>query len=221
MANLRKGGIIMLQNLTIKAFADELASSSPAPGGGSAAALAASLGSALGSMVFNLTVGKKVYNEYDEEKKEQILNSLKETNSSKDEFLSLMERDAEEFLQLMSAFKLPKETETEKLAREEKINAGYIKALEVPFIVAKKSFDMYSYIETAARYGNKNAVSDAGVAALLLQAAIESAVLNVRINLPSLKDEIQKKQIQEECSELVKKGALAKDSILNIVNLKL
>jgi formiminotetrahydrofolate cyclodeaminase len=211
----------MLQNLTVKAFAEELASNSPAPGGGSAAALAASLGSSLGSMVFNLTVGKKAYNEYDEDTKDSILKALEITNLNEAEFLNLMEKDAEEFLELMAAFKLPKNTEEEKTVRKEKIEEGYIKALQVPLTVAEKSYEIYKYIELAANYGNKNAVSDAGVAALLLQTAIESAVLNVKINLSGINDETYKAQVQQKCTELVKSGSNKKDIIMNIVNSKL
>ncbi len=212
---------MMLQNMTVKAFVEELASNSPAPGGGSAAALSASLGSALGSMVFNLTVGKKAYNEYDEEKKVLIIKALEETDSSKDQFLNMMEQDAEEFLELMAAFKLPKATDEEKAYRDEKINEGYIKALEVPLKVAEKSFKIYDYIEIAAKYGNKNAVSDAGVAALLIQTAIESAVLNVRINLSALKDEEYKSQVSEKCRAYVENGLDKKNSIMKIVEEKL
>lgn len=211
----------MLQNLTIKSFIDKLASNSPAPGGGGVAALAAALGSALGSMVFNLTIGKKTYNEYDEYVKAEILNSLNETNINKDEFLSLMEKDAEEFLELMNMFKLPKNTEEEKYIRETKLEEGYKKALEIPFNVAEKAFKMYKYIEISAKYGNKNAISDSGVAALLLQAAIESAVLNVKINLSGIKDEEYKENINKKCTYFVNEGLKLKENIMNIVNSKL
>jgi formiminotetrahydrofolate cyclodeaminase len=211
----------MLQNSSIKDFISELGSNSPAPGGGSAAALSAALGSALSSMVFNLTVGKKVYNEYDDEKKASILNSLENTDKSSMDFLNLMEKDAEEFLLLMEAFKLPKNTEEEKKLRDEQINLGYNRALEVPLEVARKSFDMFKYIEIAAAYGNKNAISDAGVAALLMQTAIESAVLNVKINLAVLKDEPYKKSIEKECSELILRGSDIKNKIIEIVSSKI
>lgn len=211
----------MLQNLTLKAFMEELASDSPAPGGGSAAALAASLGSALGSMVFNLTVGKKVYNEYEEDTKNVISKALEETNEKKGDFLDLMEKDAEEFLKLMAAFKLPKTTEEEKVERSEKIEEGYISALQVPLSVAEKAYAVYDYIELAASWGNKNAVSDAGVAALLLQTAIESAVLNVKINLSGIKNEVYKAEVQKKCTELIEDGLKKRDNIMNIVNSKL
>jgi formiminotetrahydrofolate cyclodeaminase len=207
--------------MTVKAFVEELASNSPAPGGGSAAALSAALGSALGSMVFNLTVGKKAYNEYDEEKKRLILAALEVTNLNKDQFLNMMEEDAEEFLELMAAFKLPKAIEEEKSYRDAKINEGYRKALEVPLKVAEKAFELYDYIDIAAKYGNKNAVSDAGVAALLIQTAIESAVLNVKINLSSIKDEEYKSQIYAQCKKYVEEGLIKKKYIMKTVEEKL
>ncbi len=211
----------MLQNLNVKEFIDELSSNSPAPGGGSAAALSAALASALGSMVFNLTINKKAYNEYEEDIKNNILKSLEDTNSNKNEFLNLMDKDAEEFLELMAAFKLPKTSEEEKNLREIKIQEGYQKALEIPYKVANKAFELYKYIEIAAKYGNKNAISDAGVAALLVQTAVESAVLNVKINLSSIKDEEYKIEIEKQCKLIVEEGMIKKNSIIGIVNSKL
>lgn len=211
----------MLQSLTIKEFVEELSSNSPAPGGGSAAALAASLGSALCSMVFNLTIGKKVYNEFEDDKKNLIISSLEEVKEEKDNFLALMEKDAEEFLVLMDAFKLPKNTEEEKSYRLGKINEGYIRALEIPFATAQKAFEIYKYVEVAASFGNKNAISDAGVAALLLQTAIESAVLNVKINLSSINDENYKAKVSEKCNYFIKEGLLKKEKIMETVNSKL
>lgn len=199
-------------------FINELSSDSPAPGGGTVAALSGALGSALGSMVFNLTVGKKIYNEYDEEVKKIIDNSLKQTTMFKEKFLSLMDEDSESFLDLMAAFKLPRCNETEKCYRKQKIEEGYKKALEVPFNTASQAFEVYSHILVACKYGNKNAVSDAGVAAILLQAAIESSILNVLINLNGIKDENYIKDIKNQCNDLIIKGNKQKEQILSIVN---
>ena len=127
----------MLKDLTVNDFLDELSSNSPAPGGGSVAALAAGLATALSSMVFNLTVGKKAYKEYDDKTKELINNALKEAELKKNLFVNLMDKDAEEFMVLMSAFKLPKITENEKELRTEKIEEGYKRALDIPYEVAK------------------------------------------------------------------------------------
>lgn len=208
----------MLDEKTVRGFVAELASNSPAPGGGSVAALAASISSALSSMVFNLTVGKKAYNAYDEGDKKRVDDSLKESEELKDAFLDLMNKDTEEFLKLMAAFKLPKATDEEKKHRSSKIQEGYKGALEVPFEVAKKAYDIYDHIFVACKLGNKNAVSDAGVAALMLQTAVESAILNVKINLTSIKDEEYSEKVKQQCEELIQNGRNKRDEILSIVN---
>ncbi|MGH4140112.1 cyclodeaminase/cyclohydrolase family protein [Clostridium sp.] len=208
----------MLDEKTVKKFINELGSNSPAPGGGSVAALGASLASALGAMVFNLTVGKKAYNEYSDKDKMLVDKDLEQCLMHEDKFLELMNKDTEFFLILMAAFKLPKETEDQKKVRSAKIQEGYQKALEIPLSVAEESYKIYGYVKTAAELGNKNAISDAGVSALMLQASIESAILNVKINLSSLKDETYKREIKTKCDELVKKGRIKRDEILSIVN---
>ncbi|MBW9157833.1 cyclodeaminase/cyclohydrolase family protein [Clostridium tagluense] len=208
----------MLDEKTVREFINELGSNSPAPGGGSVAALGASLASALGAMVFNLTVGKKAYNEYSDEDKMLVDKNLEECLKHKDKFLDLMNKDTEVFLILMSAFKLPKESADEKKIRSAKIQEGYQKALEIPLSVAEESYKIYEYVKIAARLGNKNAISDAGVSALMLQASIESAILNVKINLSSIKDETYKQAITERCNELVKQGRTKRDEILSVVD---
>jgi formiminotetrahydrofolate cyclodeaminase len=208
----------MLDQKTVREFINELGSNSPAPGGGSVAALGASLASALGAMVFNLTVGKKAYNEYSDEDKMLIDKNLENCLYHKDEFLELMNKDTEAFLILMAAFKLPKESDEEKKARSAKIQEGYQEALEIPLRVAEEAYKIYEYVKIAAKLGNKNAISDAGVSALMLQASIESAILNVKINLSSIKDETYKEEIKAKCNELVKQGRLKRDEILAVVN---
>lgn len=211
----------MLSNLTVTNFIGELASNSPAPGGGSVAALCSSLSAALSSMVFSLTVGKKQYNNYEDSVKALIDLKLKEANAMKNDFLNIMEEDTEVFLKVMDSFKLPKETEEEKAIRSAKIEESYKLALNVPYKLAEKSFELYDVLDVAVKYGNINAVSDAGVAALLLQASIESAVLNVKINLSSLKDGDEKKKISAWCKEIVLNGLERRDGILKLVNEKI
>ncbi|MGV8980352.1 cyclodeaminase/cyclohydrolase family protein [Clostridium sp.] len=208
----------MLDEKNVREFINELGSNSPAPGGGSVAALGASLASALGAMVFNLTVGKKVYNEYSDKDKMLVDKDLEQCLMYEDKFLELMNKDTEVFLILMAAFKLPKQTEDEKKIRSTKIQEGYQKALEIPLSVAEESFKIYEYVKTAAELGNKNAISDAGVSSLMLQASIESAILNVKINLSTLKDETYKGEIKNKCDELVRQGRIKRDEILSIVN---
>ena len=208
----------MLDQKTVREFINELGSNSPAPGGGSVAALGASLATALGAMVFNLTVGKKAYNEYSNEDKMLVDKNLVKCLELEDNFLDLMNKDTEAFLVLMSAFKLPKETEDEKKVRSLKIKEGNQVALEIPLTVAQEAYKIYEYVKAAATLGNKNAISDAGVSALMLQASIESAILNVKINLSSVKDETYKEEIKSICEELIKEGRLRRDEILAVVN---
>jgi methenyltetrahydrofolate cyclohydrolase len=211
----------MLKNLMLKDFIDELGSSSPAPGGGSAAALSAALSSALVSMVFNLTIGKKAYDEYDEKTRKLIEEQLGKAGELKFEFLDAIDKDADAFLSLMAAFKLPKNTEEEKSIRSINIQKGYKSAIEVPMQLALKSFTVYDYIYVAAKYGNKNAISDAGVAALLLQTAIEGAILNVMINLSSIKDEEFKSAVTDKMNYIKSEGTKKRDEILQIVYTKI
>jgi formiminotetrahydrofolate cyclodeaminase len=208
----------MLRDLTIQDFTTELASKSPAPGGGSVAALSGSLASALACMVFNLTVGRKDYNEYPEHTRDSIDSGLSHAGTLKDEFLDLMEKDVEAFMELMDAFKLPKAEEAEARYRSGKIQEGYRKAIEIPLEVAESALGIFEHIETAARWGNKNAASDAGVAALMAQSAIEGAILNVRINLSSVKDEEYKAGIADKCVKLVAQGQKKKDEVMALVN---
>lgn len=211
----------MLENKTVKEFISELASNSPAPGGGSVSAVSASLSAALVSMVCNLTIGKKAYENLKDDEKKLIDDSLEYCSKVKDDFLDLMNEDTSVFLELMKAFKMPKETEEEKCARSKEIQKGYKASLEVPLKTAKKAFELYEYILNVAKYGNKNAISDAGVAALMAQSALEAAILNVKINLSSIKDEEYVKNIEKEISTLVRDGLENKNEILKIVNEKI
>ncbi|AGY74463.1 cyclodeaminase/cyclohydrolase family protein [Clostridium autoethanogenum] len=211
----------MLQDLKLKDFINELGSNSPAPGGGSIAALSASMASALASMVFNLTIGKKEYLEYDDSIKKNIDTSLEEVSLCKKDFLNFMEKDTDAFLSLMKAYKMPKKTEEEIKFRKEAIKKGNENAQNIPFEVAKSAYKLYSYIAIAVNYGNKNAISDAGVAASLTETAIEGALLNVKINIQGIKDEVYKKKMTDECSKLLKKSTDKKKEIMEIIEGKL
>jgi len=207
----------MLKDMAVKEFVEELSSKSPAPGGGSVAALSGSLASALANMVFSLTTGKKEYNGYDDQIKDKIHTGMAKTGQLKEEFQELMEKDVEAFLELMEAFKMPKATETEIKERGRKIQEGYVKALEIPLKVAQEALKTFDHIEVAARWGNKNASSDAGVAAIMAQAAIEGAILNVRINLASIKDHEYKARIEVECQDLLVHGLKRKEEIMELI----
>jgi len=169
---------------TLQSFLDELASSSPAPGGGSVAALAGALGAALTSMVCNLTIGKKKYADVEETMK----GILKESEDLRARFTLLIEKDTEAFNKVMEAFSLPKENDAQRALREAAIVAATKEATLVPLEVMKHCIDGLALAQTVASSGNKNSISDAGVSAFMLHAACESAALNVRINLNGLSD---------------------------------
>jgi len=174
----------MLTRKTVKTFLDELASASPAPGGGSVAALAGALGAALAAMVCNLTIGKKKYADVDEEMKKVLV----QAEELRRLFTDLVTKDTEAFNKVMEAYGLPKETDPQKALRSAAIVEATKEATLVPLEVMKHCIDALALAQVVASKGNVNSVSDAGVSALMLHAACESAALNVRINLNALND---------------------------------
>jgi len=207
----------MLIDKKIRNFLDELASNSPTPGGGSVAALAGALGAALISMVGNLTVGKKKYEDIEEDIKRIISSSEK----LRYELSKLIEEDVKVFNNFMSTYKMPKETEDEKRLRAEKIQESLIKAAKVPLKVAYKCLDILSLSKEVAEKGNINVVSDAGVAVLMAEAALESAILNVKINLGMIKDEKARTELSSSIKEILLKEKGQKGKVLEIVEQKI
>ncbi|MBA7642019.1 Methenyltetrahydrofolate cyclohydrolase [subsurface metagenome] len=207
----------MLIDKKVSNFLDELASNSPTPGGGSVAALAGALGAALISMVGNLTVGKKKYEDVEEDIKKIISSSEK----LRHELSQLIEEDIKVFNNFMATYKMPKETEDEKKVRAEKIQESLIEAAKVPLKVAYKCLNILSLSEEVAEKGNINVVSDAGVAVLMAEAALESAILNVKINLKMIKDEKIKEEFSSSIKELLLKEKGHKKRVLEIVEEKI
>ncbi len=188
-----------LLSMNLQEFSDELSTDSPAPGGGSVAALAGALGSSLSSMVANLTYGKREYKKVNRRMKSLAL----EAQDLKDEFLSLIEKDTEAFNGVMDAMRLKKKTEEEKKRREEAIEEATKKATLVPLEMMKKSESILDLASIAEKNGNQNSVSDAGVAAIMADAACEGAYLNVIINLGNIKDEKFKNSIRTEAEDIL------------------
>lgn len=207
----------MLRELTVNDFTSVLAEGKATPGGGAAAALSASLAAALTSMVFNLTIDKKAAKDYPE----AVVDSMKEARETTDRFreryLKLMVDDANSFDDLMAGFSLPKNTDEEKVLRKEKIDAAKDRVLEVPLMLAREAFEMYDSLKVATEYGNKNAISDAGVAAILIHGAIEGAALNVFINLAGSEVNEENIGLKVKTDELVEKSRIMKEDIIAIV----
>jgi len=202
-----------LVDLEIKEFLDELASNSPAPGGGSVAALAGAIGAALSSMVCNLTLGKEKY----EDVQETIQTLLKKTESIQKQLTQLIDKDTEAFNEVMKAFKLPKETDDQKEERRQIIQQAFKSAASIPLETARVCGKVIDIAEIVAEKGNKNSITDAGVSALMAQAGIEAAILNVRINLSSIKDQSFVDEAYHEIKEIKKKSREKSTKIVDFV----
>jgi formiminotetrahydrofolate cyclodeaminase len=170
---------------SVREFANELSTESPAPGGGSVAALCGALSAGLSSMVANLTVGKKGY----EAASRLMVQTAVRAQDLKDECLRLVDEDTAAFNAVMDAFRLPKATDAQKAERDAAVESATKRATLVPFRLLELSEELVKLAGTAARRGNKNSRSDSGVAALTARTAADGAYYNVRINLPGLKDE--------------------------------
>ena len=178
----------MLVNKTVTEFIAEAASDAPTPGGGSVAALAGSLGAALTTMVANLSYGKEAYEGLDAEIKAEFEKNAKRLEEISEELRIIIDEDSNAFDGVMAAFKLPKGTDEEKAARSAAIQKGYMEALEVPHQCGLLCLEALKLQDVFAKYGNGNAITDVGVGALLAYTGLEGALLNVEINLSSIKD---------------------------------
>lgn len=206
----------MLINCTLNDYVNEVASSKPAPGGGSVSSLVASLGIALSSMVYNLTIGRQFYNEYDDDIKDEIESGLKICRRLLSEFMELVDEDKNAYEEVISAIKMPKDTDENKAIRSEKLENAYINALNVPLKLARLCCEGFAPTLLIAQYGNPNAVSDAAVGALLLFAGLQSAMINVKTNAKYIKDKSFVDSAIEECEKLIRRYEPIKDEIINI-----
>lgn len=188
----------MLAELTLKAFIDKVISNDPVPGGGSVSALNGAMASALAAMVANLTVGRKKYAEVNDLMQE-LATRLEQTAG---QLLADVDRDSDAYNRVFAAFKLPKDTDEEKAARSEAIQRETKYAAQVPMEVARAVHAILPQIATVAQRGNSNAVTDACVAMMCARTAMLGALLNVKINLSSIKDEAFVKAFTEEAAHL-------------------
>ena len=201
----------MLTELTIKDFISKVISNDPVPGGGSVSALNGALAAALSAMVANLTVGRKKYVE---------VNDLMQELSTRFEKLSHkliedVDRDSDAYNRVFAAFKLPKETEEEKQIRSEAIQQETKYAAQVPMEVARAVYEVLPQIDAIAQKGNSNAVTDARVSMMCARTAILGALLNVRINLTSIKDEAFVNALREEADTIEAHTILQEQALLD------
>lgn len=202
---------------SVRQFLDDLASKSPTPGGGSAAAIMAAMGAALSSMVCNLTVGKEKYAAVEPQMRE----ALARTEALRDRFVGMISDDVRAFDGVMAAYGLPKGTDAEKSSRTEAIQAALREATDVPLACASACAELIEVVRGVAEDGNKGVISDAGVAVLAAEAALRSAALNVYINVGAIKDEAFVAARMATLEHLLVESATATEAIFDRVRKRL
>lgn len=202
-----------LPEMTVKEYMDLLGSDAPAPGGGSAAALAGAQGAALAAMVCALTLGRKKYADVQQLAEE----GFQQASEQKAHFLSLMEADTEAFNDFRAAMALPKETGDEKAARKDAMGKAAVGCTLVPAKVMFQALITLELTKSLLGKTNQNAVSDLGVAALNLKAALHGAWLNVKINLPGLPSEEMAADFRHDGESMLEKGTALADEIIAAV----
>jgi len=202
-----------LVQMKLTDFADETASESPAPGGGSISAYCGSLGISLGTMVANLSAGKRGW----EDQISYFSEWAEKGQALKDQLLKLVDEDTKSFNQIMAGFSLPKNTEEEKVARTNAIEEATKYACEVPFKVMQLSFQSLDLLKAMIEKGNPNSITDAGVGVLCVKTAVRGAYFNVLVNANGLKDKNWANNMIQNAKDLLAKNHAAADQLLNQV----
>ncbi len=210
-------GRTKLVDLSLADFADETASESPAPGGGSIAAYMGTLGAALATMVANLSAHKRGW----DSRWEEFSNWAEKGKAFQVQLIKLVDEDTNAFNKIMDAYNLPKKTEEEKAARSQAIQEATRFATEVPFKTLQLCYECMSVAKAMAECGNPNSVTDAGVGALAARAGVRGALLNVKINAAGLEDKEFAGQIIQEGENIAQKAFILENEIINIVHSKM
>lgn len=207
----------MIKDMPIQQFLDELAGKTSTPGGGGAAAVSGAMGAALISMVANFTIGKKGYEAVDEDAKAILAKSeelrAKLTDAIKD--------DVDVFNRVMSSYRMPKESDEEKAARSAEIQSALKEATDVPLECARLCREVVNLSQPIADIGNKNVISDAGVAVMAGYAGLRSAALNVYINIGGIKDEEFANERRQQLEDQLDGMDELKEDIFELVKSKL
>ena len=207
-----------LVELDVLKFLDVVDSNSPAPGGGSVSALASSLGTSLARMVAHLSFGKKKYEALLDDVKAKFVANFDELLKIKNELNDLIDRDSEAYNTVMAAYKLPKETDEEKAARSTEIQKSLKYAIQTPYDIVVLSGKAISLLGEILANGNQNAITDIGVGTMLLMVGLEGGILNVKVNLSSIKDTAYVEKITKEIYEIKAVAEKEKERIMGIVN---
>jgi len=214
---LKEKASAKLISMTLTDFADETASESPAPGGGSISAYAGVLGASLATMVANLSSHKKGW----DDRWQEFSDWAEKGQYYKDELLKLVDLDTLAFNRIMEGFSLPKSTDTEKAARDKAIQDATKYAIEIPFKVMQMAHGSLEVIKAMAQIGNPNSVTDAGVAALCARTAVLGAFMNVKINASGYKDKTYTDDIINQGQEVELKTIVLEAEIIDLVNSKI
>jgi len=206
-----------LVDIMVEGFINELASESPAPGGGSVSALSGALSAGLASMVASLTLGKKNYKQYDE----VMTKILIQSQHLKNVYMELIDKDTEAFNAYMAAIKMPKKTDTEKRKRKKAIQHAAEYATEIPFNVLNLTASLIELAEGCVELGNVNALSDAAVCAIQAEAAAEGAWMNVMINLAAIENEDIVQNVKVKSDEILEEVKQKKEKIIRLVRERL
>lgn len=205
---------VNLVDLTVSEFIEEVGSNKPAPGGGSVSALGGALGAALAVLVGKATIGKEKFIDVQEEM-ESVVSKGTELYQTLNK---LVDEDTEAFNQILQAYRMPKD---EPEVRSAAIQDAVKRAAEVPLQTAKISFEVLDLIIAVAERGNKNAITDAGVAALFAESAIRGALFNVKINMLSIKDEEVKQKFTNDMEEMLTQLASKREAVIKVVEAEL
>ena len=207
----------MFKEQQLQTFLDQLASKASTPGGGSAAAIMGAMGAALISMVANLTVGKKKYEDVEAE----MQGFLEQSEALRVQLTGMIQADVDVFDKVMAAYGMARETEADKEQRSQAIQAALKEATDVPLACAQLCADVIELCRPVAEKGNLNVISDAGVAVLAAHAALRSAALNVYINIGGIRDEEFVNDRRRKLEFVLSGTGVATETIYELVKSKL
>ena len=207
-----------LIDMTVTDFAKEVDSNSPAPGGGSVAALASDIGVGLARMMAHLSFGKKKYEALDEKIKEEFEVKFDKLGKIREELSKLVDEDTKSFNEFMKALKMPKDTFKQITERQQALAEATLFSIKVPYKTATLSLEAMKELEFLVDNGNQNAITDIGVGTLMLCTGLEGAILNVKVNLMSFYNKELAQKYADSCAEMLEQGKEIRDNILNKIH---
>ena len=207
-----------LIDMTVTDFAKEVDSNSPAPGGGSVAALASDIGVGLARMMAHLSFGKKKYEALDEKVKEEFEVKFDKLGKIREELSKLVDEDTKSFNEFMKALKMPKDTFKQITERQQALAEATLFSIKVPYKTATLSLEAMKELEFLVHNGNQNAITDIGVGTLMLCTGLEGAILNVKDNLMNFENKELAQKYADSCAEMLEQGKEIRDNILNKIH---